>query len=62
MPTYVVRCARSMTVDRYIQKDGSWGDYKTARVFKTQDACITRAEGLALGNYYGIFPRSSGRK
>lgn len=55
-PTYVVRKNGLEWI--YLQKDGTFGAYKTARVFKTQDdaAKLTEPGG------HGVFERSVSRR
>lgn len=54
-PTYVVR--KNGLAEVYLQKDGTFGPYKTARIFKSQD----EAEPFTMPGYHGIFPRSAPR-
>jgi hypothetical protein len=55
-PRYVIRNAGTLTADEYLQRDDSWGPYKTARRFKSQEAADDHARALDLN--YGLFPCS----
>lgn len=45
----------SVTENVYLQRDGTWGEYRTARRFYSQNAA--EKAGTALGiDDYGIFP------
>jgi hypothetical protein len=65
-PTYVIRYAgwgttktgpETFDPDKYLQKDGSLGPYKTAKVFKNHTAAHNAAEQDQRYTW-GIFPRS----
>ena len=42
--------------DVYLQRDDTWGDYQTARIFPNDEAAEKHCERLGLGNNYGTFP------
>lgn len=41
--------------DLYLQPDDTWGSFKTARRFSSQERADHFAALLGLGNYYGVF-------
>lgn len=59
-PRIVVR-ANVIWDARYMQPDGTWGEYETARRFKDQDAAEAAAEAAKLGPV-GLFPISVPRR
>jgi hypothetical protein len=44
----------SLTEDLYLQRDGRWGPWKTARVFSDEDAAEKACAKLKITNY-GLF-------
>lgn len=59
-PKHVVRKG-GVLPSVYLQKDGSWGEYKTARRFSTQAKADT-AGRAAAGDNFGTFPTSTPRR
>ena len=59
-PKIVVR-RNQFAPDEYLQKDGTWGAYKTARRFASQAAaeCVAWAHGIEV---FGLFPVSTPRR
>jgi len=44
----------SLTEDVYLQKDGRWGPWKTARIFASENAAEKACAKLKITNY-GLF-------
>ena len=61
-PNFVIRLG-SLVKEEYLQRDGSFGNYRTARRFKNIDLADRAAIGR-LGDMgdYGIFPVSTRRR
>lgn len=61
-PRNVVRRG-SLTEDKYIQPDGTWGDWQTAKRFSNEDLATQFYDRFFPGvDNYGLFPCSVPRR